>query len=110
MKLVSSVVRSHKVEEVKNALNRLGISGMTALEVRDYSPQKHKVDVWRGVLYTLGYSVKSEISVVVHDDDVDEVVGAIIATARTGQPGDGDVSVRPVEHRYDIRTGQRSVS
>ena len=107
MKLVNSVVRSDKAEDVKNALNRLGLKGLTAREVRDYSPQKHRIDVWRGVLYCLGYTVKTEISVIVDDDDVDDVVKAIIVAARTGQPGDGDISVRPIEHRYDIRTGER---
>ena len=109
MKLVNSMVRPDKVEDVKSALNRLGIHGLTAREVRDYSPQKHPTQVWRGALYCQGYSVKTEISMIVNDDDVDDVVKAIIATARTGQPGDGDVSVRPIEHRYDVRTGQRNV-
>lgn len=109
MKLLNSVVRPDKVEDVKNALNRLGVQGLTAREVRDYSPQKHRTDVWRGSVTCLGYSVKTEISVIVHDDDVDAVVRAIMATARTGQAGDGDISIRPIEHRYDIRTGERSV-
>ncbi|SRR6266851_1190696 len=109
MKHIRSVVRPHKMEDVKRALNGLGLHDLTAREVRDYSPQKHPTDVWRGVVYCLGYSVKTEIAVTVHDDDVDEVVKAIIGKARTGQPGDGDISVRPVEHRYDIRTGERCV-
>jgi|SRR5258707_6439947 nitrogen regulatory protein P-II 1 len=109
IKLIRSVVRPHKVEDVKKALNGLGVYDVTAREVRDYSPQKHPTDVWRGTVFTLGYSVKTEIAIIVHDDDVDEVVKAIICTARTGQPGDGDISVRPVDHRYDIRTGERCV-
>jgi nitrogen regulatory protein P-II 1 len=109
MKLIRSVMRPHKVEDVKKALNDLGVYGVTAREVRDYSPQKHPTDVWRGVVFTLGYTVKTEIAVVVDDDDVDDVVKAIMCKARTGQPGDGDISVRPVDHRYDIRTGERCV-
>jgi nitrogen regulatory protein P-II 1 len=79
-------------------------------EARDHSPQKHETAVWMGREYSIGSSLKMEIRLVVHDDDVDEVVGAILRSARTGREGDGHVCVTSVDHRYDICKGQREVS
>ena len=110
MKLISGVVRCEKVDEIKAALNKVNVFGWTTAEVHDYTPQKHETTVWRGHEYTVGFSHKIEIELVVHDDDVDEVVRAIICTAKTGELGDGHVSVLPIEHRYNIRTGERDVS
>jgi len=110
MKLISSVVRSAKVDEIKAALNKVNVFGLTVTEVHDHTPQKHETTVWKGHEYTVGFSHKLEIDLVVHDDDVDEVVRAIICSARTGEPGDGHVSVLPIEHRYNIQNGERDVS
>jgi len=110
MKLVSGLVRPDKVEAVKAALGKMNVSGLTVTEARDFSPQKHETTVWRGHEYSIGCSVKMELSAVVHDDDVDQVVSVIIRTARTGTAGDGHVRVMSVDHRYDICTGQRDVS
>ena len=110
MKLISSVVRSDKVDAIKAALNKVNVFGLTVTEVHDYTPQKHETTVWRGHEYSVGFSHKLEIDLVVHDDDVDVVVKAILCTARTGELGDGHVSVLPIEHRYNIRNGERDVS
>jgi nitrogen regulatory protein P-II 1 len=110
MKLISSVVRSEKVDEIKAALNRVNVFGLTVSEVHDYTPQKHETTVWRGHEYSVGFSHKQEIAIVVHDEDVDEVVKVIICTAKTGELGDGHVTVFPIEHRYNIRNGERDIS
>ncbi len=110
MKLISSMVRPEKLDDVKKALTQLRVHGLTVAEVRDHSPQRHETKMWLGREYNLGWSPKVAIDVVVHDDEVDDVVSAIIRTARTGQAGDGFVSVLPVEHRYNIRNGERNVS
>ena len=110
MKLISGMVRPDKLEQVKAALERLHVVGMTVTEVRDHSPQDHGTTVWKGHEYKLSFSIKMGIQLVVHDDDVHDVVNVIIDTARTGHVGDGFVSVVPIEHRYNIRNGERDVS
>jgi nitrogen regulatory protein PII len=110
MKLVSSIIRPEKLAAVKNALKNAQVYGLTVREVRDHSPQRHETTAWMGTVYNLGSTTKIEIEVVVHDDDADAVVRAIITTARTGSEGDGFVSVLPVDHRYSIRNGERVAS
>jgi nitrogen regulatory protein P-II 1 len=110
MKLVSSLVRPNKVDAVKDALRQINVVALAIAEARDHSPQKHETTVWRGCEYSIGSSLKVEIRLVVHDDDVDEVVGVILRSARTGKVGDGHVCVTSVDHRYNICTGQRDVS
>ena len=110
MKLVSSIVRPGKLDCVKEALSHVRVYGLTVSEVRDHSPQRHETTVWLGHRYSLRSSMKVAIEVVVHDDDVDAVVSAIIRTARTGEAGDGFVSVLPVDHRYNVCNGERDVS
>jgi len=110
MKLISSLVRPCKLDEVKEALNRVRVYSLNVGERHDHAPQAHGTVVWLGHQYDLAFSVKVQVDVVVHDDDVDEVVGAILKTARTGNDGDGHVLVLPVEHRYNIRNGCREVS
>jgi nitrogen regulatory protein P-II 1 len=107
MKLISCIVRMEKLEAVKTALDRIQVSAIAAAEVHDYAPQKRETVVWRGHECDLGFSLKIAISVIVDDETVDETVKAIICAARTGQVGDGHVSVSPVDHRYSIRTGER---
>jgi len=110
MKLIGSVVRPDKLEQVKAALERLHVVGMMVAEVHDHWPQDHGTTVWKGHEYKLGFSTKMAIELVVHDDDVQDVVKVIINSARTGHVGDGFVSVVPIEHRYNIRNGERDVS
>jgi nitrogen regulatory protein P-II 1 len=107
MKLISCVVRMEKFDAVKAALGKIHVSAITVTEVHDYTPQKRETVVWRGYECDIGFAPKVKINAVVDDDTVDPAVKAIICAARTGQVGDGHVSVCPVEHRYSIRTGER---
>ena len=109
MKLVKAIVRPNKVDEVKEALSRLSISGMTVTEVRGHGKQKGHTAIYRGKEYNVSLLPKMEIEVVVQDEIVDEVIGAIVQAARTGEIGDGRVFVIPVEQTYRIRTGERDV-
>ena len=107
MKLLKAIVRPNKVDEVKEALGKLSISGMTVTEVRGHGKQKGHTAIYRGKEYNVSLLPKMEIEVVVPDGIVDEAIRAIIQAARTGEIGDGRVFVCPVEHAYRIRTGEK---
>lgn len=107
MKLVKSIVRPHKVDEVREALEKLSLGGMTVTDVRGHGRQKGHTAVYRGKEYEVSLLPKTEIEVVVPDHAVDEVIAAIMSAARTGEIGDGRVFVLPVEQSYNIRTGER---
>ena len=109
MKLIKAIVRPNKVDEVKEALSKLSISGMTVTEVRGHGKQKGHTAVYRGKEYDVSLLPKMEIEVVVQDGSVDEVIGAIVQAARTGEIGDGRVFVIPIDQSYRIRTGERDV-
>jgi nitrogen regulatory protein PII len=109
MKLVKSVVRPNKVDEVKEALAKLSISGMTVTEVRGYGKQKGHTAIYRGKEYNVSLLPKMEIDVVVTDEQVEDAIKAIIQAARTGEIGDGRVFVIPVETSYRIRTGEKDL-
>jgi nitrogen regulatory protein PII len=109
MRLVKSIVRPNKVDEVREALEKLSISGMTVSDVRGHGRQKGHTAVYRGKEYSVTLLPKVEIEVVVQDDMVHEAIKAISAAARTGEIGDGRVFVLPVEQAYNIRTGERDV-
>ena len=110
MKLISSLIRPDRLDAVRRGLKGMNVCALTVVEVKDHSPQDHGTTVWKGRAFSVEASLKMEIQVVVHDDDVDRVIDLIMSTARTGIAGDGHVCVMPVEHRYDIRTGLREVS
>ena len=107
MKLIKCIVRPNKVDEVKDALAKLNIAGMTVTEVRGHGKQKGHTAIYRGKEYNVSLLPKMEIEVVVADDLVDEAIKAIIHAARTGEIGDGRVFVIPVSHSYKIRTGEQ---
>jgi nitrogen regulatory protein P-II 2 len=109
MKLVKSIVRPDKVDEVRDALEKLKIGGMTVTDVRGHGRQKGHTAVYRGKEYSVTLLPKVEIEVVVPDNVVDEVIQAVIVAARTGEIGDGRVFVLPVEHSYNIRTGEKDM-
>ena len=109
MKLIKSIVRPNKVDDIKDALARRNISGMTVTEVRGHGRQKGHSSVYRGREYEVSLLPKMEIDVVVQDEVVDEVIQAIIGVARTGEIGDGRVFVIPVEQGHSIRTGEKDV-
>jgi nitrogen regulatory protein PII len=107
MKLIKSIVRPNKVDEVKNALEKLQISGMTVTEVRGHGKQKGHTAIYRGQEYNVSLLPKMEIEVVVPDTIVDAAVKAITEAARTGEIGDGRIFVLPVGESYKIRTGEK---
>jgi nitrogen regulatory protein PII len=107
MKLIKSIVRPNKVDDVRDALGKLSISGMTVTEVRGHGKQKGHTAIYRGKEYNVSLLPKMEIEVVVPDGIVDDAIAAIIQAARTGEIGDGRVFVIPVEQSYRIRTGER---
>jgi nitrogen regulatory protein PII len=107
MKLIKSIIRPNKVDEVKDALTKLSISGMTVTEVRGHGRQKGHTAIYRGKEYNVSLLPKMEIEVVVPDEIVDEAIKAIIQAARTGEIGDGRVFVIPVSQSYKIRTGEQ---
>ena len=107
MKLIKSIVRPHKVDDVRDALEKLNIAGMTVTDVRGHGRQKGHTAVYRGKEYSVSLLPKVEIEVVVPDSVVEDVIQAIVTAARTGEIGDGRVFVLPVEQSYNIRTGDR---
>jgi len=107
MKLIKSIVRPNKVDEVKDALTRIGIAGMTVSEVRGHGKQKGHTAIYRGKEYNVSLLPKMQIEVVVEDSVVDDAIKAIVQSARTGEIGDGRVFVMPVEQTYKIRTGEK---
>ena len=107
MKLIKAIVRPNKVDDIKDALDKLHVSGMTVTEVRGHGRQKGHTAVYRGKEYNVSLLPKMQIEVVVGDDLLDGAVQAIIGAARTGEIGDGRVFVLPVEQNYHIRTGER---
>ena len=110
MKLVKCIVRPTKVDDVREALEKLSVSGMTVTDVRGHGRQKGHTAMYRGREYSVSLLPKVEIEVVIADDIVDEVIAAIIRAARTGEIGDGRVFVLPVEQGYNIRTGERDMT
>ena len=109
MKLIKSIVRPNKVDEVRDALEKLGIGGVTVPEVRGHGKQKGHTAVYRGKEYNVNLLPKMEVEVVVEDNIADDAIKAIIQAARTGEIGDGRVFVLPVLQSYRIRTGELAV-
>ena len=107
MKLIKSIIRPNKVDEVKDALAKLNIAGMTVTEVRGHGKQKGHTAIYRGKEYNVSLLPKMQIEVVVADATVDDAIKAIVESARTGEIGDGRVFVLPVEQTYKIRTGEK---
>ena len=108
MKMIKAIVRPNKIDDVKNALEKIHISGMTVTEVRGHGKQKGHTAIYRGQEYNVSLLPKMEIEVVVDDSVADEAIKAIIEAARTGEIGDGRVFVLPVAESYRIRTGERA--
>jgi nitrogen regulatory protein PII len=107
MKLIKSIVRPNKVDDVRDVLEKMNIPGMTVTEVRGHGRQKGHTAVYRGKEYNVTLLPKVEIQIVVQDTVAEAVIAAIMKAARTGEIGDGRVFVTPVEHSYNIRTGER---
>jgi nitrogen regulatory protein PII len=110
MKLVKCIIRPNRLEEVREALSKVNVSGMTVSEVRGHGRQKGHKAIYRGREYSVTLLPKMMIEMVLPDDLVDEVLKVITETARTGEIGDGRIFVLPVEQGYNIRTGEKDIT
>ena len=106
MKLVTAVVKPHRVEEVKEALREIGVNGLTTTDVEGFGRQRGHTEVYRGAEYQVDFVPKVRVEVVVDDDEVDGIVDAIVEAARTGKIGDGKLWVTEVDRVVRIRTGE----
>ncbi|MEN3357323.1 MAG: nitrogen regulatory protein 1 [Mycobacteriales bacterium] len=107
MKLVTAIIKPFKLDDVKAALETLGVLGLTISEVRGYGRQKGHTEVYRGAEYTVDLVPKVRVEVLVDDLDVDKVVDTVTESARTGKIGDGKVWVSTVDTVVRVRTGER---
>ena len=107
MKLITAVIKPHKLDEVKAALEAFGVQGMTVSEASGYGRQRGHTEVYRGAEYTVDLIPKVRIEVLVADEDAVAVTNAIIMAAQTGKIGDGKVWSTPVEDVVRVRTGER---
>jgi nitrogen regulatory protein P-II 1 len=110
MKLVTAVIKPHKWEDVRIALETIGVTGMTVSEVSGYGRQKGHTEVYRGAEYDIALVPKIRIEIALDDGDVDGVVSAVVSAAQTGRIGDGKVWVSPLESVVRVRTGDRDES
>uniref|UniRef100_A0A832GRL9 P-II family nitrogen regulator n=1 Tax=Caldimicrobium thiodismutans TaxID=1653476 RepID=A0A832GRL9_9BACT len=107
MKKIVAIIKPFKLEEVKEALVKVGIGGMTVSEVRGFGEQRGQLEVYRGQEVKVDFIPKLKIEVVVRDDQVEQVVEAILQSAYTGKIGDGKIFISPVEEVIRIRTKER---
>ncbi len=107
MKKIEAIIKPFKLEEVKDALNEIGIHGMTVSEVKGFGRQKGHKEIYRGAEYVVEFLPKVKIEVVVADKDSEKVLETILRTAKTGNIGDGKVFVTNMEETIRIRTGER---
>jgi nitrogen regulatory protein P-II 1 len=106
MKKIEAIIKPFKLDEVREALSELGISGLTVTEVKGFGRQKGHTELYRGAEYVVDFLPKAKIEVVLEDDKVEAAIEAIIKAANTGKIGDGKIFVTPVEHVVRIRTGE----
>ncbi|MGH3983339.1 MAG: P-II family nitrogen regulator [Pseudonocardiaceae bacterium] len=109
MKLVTAIVKPFTLEDVKGALEQIGVLGMTVSEVQGFGRQKGHTEVYRGAEYSVDFVPKIRVEVVVDDMQVDKTLDVLVEAARTGKIGDGKVWVTPVETVIRVRTGERGV-
>jgi nitrogen regulatory protein P-II 1 len=107
MKKIEAIIKPFKLDEVKNALHEIGVTGMTVSEVRGFGRQKGHTEVYRGAEYVIDFLPKLKIEVVLDDDLAPRAVEAIQQAAKTDKIGDGKIFVTPVEEALRIRTGER---
>jgi nitrogen regulatory protein P-II 2 len=106
MKLIIAIIKPFKLDDVHNALGRIGVQGMTVSEAKGYGRQKGHTEIYRGAEYTVNFLPKVRLDVVVDDSRADQVVEVICAAAKTGQIGDGKIFVATIDHAVRIRTGE----
>ena len=107
MKLIKSIIKPFKLEDVKDALSEIGVEGMTVIEAKGFGRQKGHTEIYRGSEYTVDFLPKVKLEIAVADDLVTKVVDAIVSAAQTGKIGDGKVFIIPIEEAIRIRTGEK---
>ena len=110
MKLITAIIKPHKLDEVRDALSKAGTKGLTVTEVRGFGRQKGHTETYRGAEYSVDFVPKIKIEIVVDDGEVDGVIGAISQSARTGEIGDGKIFVGNIENAVRIRTGEAGIA
>jgi nitrogen regulatory protein PII len=106
MKMVTAIIKPFKLDDVRDALQQIGITGMTVEEVKGYGRQKGHTELYRGAEYVVEFQPKVKIQIGISDHQVDAVIDAICAAAATGKIGDGKIFVAPLEQSIRIRTGE----
>lgn len=109
MKLITAIIKPHKLDEVKSALEAFGVQGMTVSEASGYGRQRGHTEVYRGAEYTVDLVPKVRLEVLVDDADSPDVVDVVVKAAQTGRIGDGKVWVTPVDDVVRVRTGDRGI-
>jgi|TARA_B100001113_G_scaffold305439_1_gene266179 nitrogen regulatory protein P-II 2 len=107
VKLVSAIIKPFKLEEVRSALDAIGVSGMTISEVKGFGRQKGHTELYRGAEYVIDFLPKIKIEIAITDEILDKVVQAITESASTGKIGDGKIFISPLEQAIRIRTGEK---
>ncbi|MFW2441138.1 MAG: P-II family nitrogen regulator [Arenicellales bacterium] len=106
MKLITAIIKPFKLDDVRDALSEIGITGMTVTEVKGFGRQKGHTELYRGAEYVVDFLPKAKIEIAVNSDVVDQVIEAIVGVARTDKIGDGKIFVSPVDKVVRIRTGE----
>lgn len=109
MKLVTAIIKPFKLDAVREALNGIGVHGMTVTEVKGYGRQKGHKEVYRGAEYAVSFLPKLRVEIGVASEQIDQVIDALTAAARTGEIGDGKIFVVPIDQAVRIRTGETDV-
>jgi nitrogen regulatory protein P-II 1 len=107
MKKIEAIIKPFKLDDVKDALNGIGIKGMTISEVKGYGRQKGHKEIYRGAEYIVDFIPKAKLEIIVDSAQVDKVIDTIIQAAKTGKIGDGKIFVLPVEDVIRVRTGEK---
>jgi len=106
MKKIEAIIKPFKLDDVKEALNGIGIKGMTISEVKGYGRQKGHTEIYRGAEYVVDFLPKIKMEIIVASDQVEEVISTVVEAARTGKIGDGKIFVLPIEKIVRVRTGE----
>lgn len=107
MKLITAIIKPHKVDETRQALNDIGVKGMTVTEVKGFGRQGGHTEMYRGAEYTVDFLPKAKVEIAIDDDVVDQVIDAIRKAAATGKVGDGKIFITNLEDAIRVRSGER---